>query len=147
MAPRVRVQTCSCWMKAPGGPPAEDPGPPIRTLHRRSAQRSPAQAGSPATGYWIQARSLWREQAAGLRVDHGDRHRPVIPAYKLLRMRLEVRKATLALERPSASDHHGTAVREVCVAMPRNDSGDATGATGFSGPPTHWRSTKPYGHF
>jgi hypothetical protein len=35
-------------------------------------QRSPV---SPATGYWIQARSLRREQAAGFRViDNGDRH-------------------------------------------------------------------------
>ena len=45
-----------------------------------------------------------------------DRHRPVIPAYKL---RLEVRKTTLALERPSASDHHATAVRELWVATPQ----------------------------
>jgi hypothetical protein len=61
---------------APAVPPAEGPGPSIRTLHRRSAQRSPAQPGSPATGYRTQARSLRREQAAGLRVIDKGRSTP-----------------------------------------------------------------------
>ena len=89
------------------------------------AQRSPVPR-QPDTGFKRGHSGVSKQQGSGF--DNGDRHRPVIPAYKPPRVRLEVRKATLALERPSASDHHGTAVREVWVAMPQNDSGESVGA-------------------
>jgi hypothetical protein len=78
------------------------------------AQRSPAPR-QPDTGLKRAHYGVSKQQGSGSSTK-ADRHRPVIPAYKL---RLEVRKTTLAPERPSASDHHATVVQELWVATPQ----------------------------